>query len=114
MLLKLCLYTLASLLHAEVIRNRTVSGLVRHVAGIWLEVVRPRKVGLVLSTCTVHAFALHKRYLLLFTAIVFSIQHDTCCVIHACSLYLYVARSVTCQMVYLTHSWVNVSGTATS
>ena len=59
MLLKLCLYTLVSLLHAEVIQNRTVSGLVRHVAGIWLEVVRPRKVGLVVSTCTVHA--LHKK-----------------------------------------------------
>ena len=34
--------------------------------------------------------------------------HDTYCMIHACSLYLYVVRFVTCQMVYLTHSWVNI------
>ena len=33
---------------------------------------------------------------------------DTCCMIHACSLYLYVVRYVTCQMVYMTYSWVNV------
>ena len=40
--------------------------------------------------------------------------HGTCCMIHACSLYLYVVRFVTCQMVYLIHSWVNVFRSATS
>ena len=40
--------------------------------------------------------------------------HGTCCMIHVCSLYLYVAWFVTCQMVYLTHSWVNVFRSATS
>ena len=34
--------------------------------------------------------------------------HEIYCMIHACSLYLYVVRFVTCQIVYLTHSWVYV------
>ena len=40
--------------------------------------------------------------------------HDIYCMIHACSLYLYVVWFVTCQMVYLTHSWVNIFRSATS
>ena len=59
---------------------------------------------MVVGTCTVHGMHWHCiRYLLLFMVYMLCIHtmDDTCCIIHACSLYLYVVRFITCQMVYL-------------
>ena len=55
---------------------------------------------LVVNMCTIHRH--------LFTMLCIYILDDTCCLVHACSLYLYGVRLGICQMVYLTHSWVNV------
>ena len=87
----------ASFMHAcreEMVRNRTGSGLVRKIFGMMTEADLLRK-SLVM-TCIEH----YIRYLLYIAAMRY--------MIHAYSLYLYVVRFDICQMMYLTHSWVNI------
>ena len=91
----------------ESLRTRTVSRLVRHVVRIRMETARLRRHCLVVSMCTIYDMHRHLLYMW-FTMLCIHILDDTCCMIHACSLYLYGVRFVTCQMVYLTHSWVNI------